>query len=299
MSQNSLNETAVAPIRRRGRQGLWIGVSLVALGVVGAACSSETNPPGPSDISSSSSSGGSSGGPGVDGSLPPDGEAPDAGALPDARDELSYVPIEGGDPGITLVCEENAVVFNLTKLGPDNTLPADFITAWDFEVGNPLDTFRPPALVLAATGLKSGPINIRIGGTTVTNGVVSVPAAGAGTATIVVPYNAAQKQSLVAGPVAANFALTFGPLNSRRTITATAVQFAFEVDVNCDELNGTLSVEIPGGPNASIPFGDGKTLGEVLGAFNTDTNNDAVDDGWTLKFAASRGSVTPEGALTP
>ena len=298
MSQNSLNETAGTLKGRLGRTGLWLVGAALCFGAIVQACSSD---PSATDnpVNSSSSSGGSSTSSGSGGSPDggPDAVAPDEdAAVPDATGDLKYIPVDPGDAEPGLVCNKNAVVFNLTELGPDGMSQA-FVDAWDYEVGNPVVAGRPPAIVLAAKGLQSGPIELRIGGTKVVGGMTVIPAAGDGTALVTVPYLASNKSVLNRANVPANFSIAFGPPDARKTVYVTGVSFLFTVDDNCDTLSGALSLEIPGTPdgfqaNAAVAFGDGTTLGSLLGAPTVDTNNDTVLDGWTLSFSTNRGSAT-------
>lgn len=270
-------------------KALWLGLALGACVVISVACSSDGSL-APADTSSPSSNPTPNGQ--TDGAIaadPPDAEAP----THVGDSELEYTPVDGPDAGPSLVCSSDAVVFDLTQLGPSGSLPTAFTQAWDYEVGNPVDTSRGPALVLAATGFASGPTDVRIGGVFFQNGNFTVPPAGAGTATVAVPYNATSKHSLIISRTPANFVITVGTSNDRRSIAVSAVSFTFEVDDACTELNGTLHLEIPGGQNGAVSFGNGTTLAEVLGPYTLDLDNDSVVDGWSVDFSSSRGSVTP------
>lgn len=284
------NEKRLPKSNARPSGAMWVGVALGACILISVACSSDA---GLSEDDMSSSSGG------VDGGLGnPDGAGGDANpnAFDDPNDNPDggppYHPEEGFDAAASLVCGSNSVVFDLTQLGPDPSMPSEFTTAWDFEVGNPVATAKPPALVLAAKGLYTGPIDIRIGGTLVEAGNTVVPAAGTGTtATLTVPI-APVKTNLKLDRTVVNFALTLGSVAARRSIPVGAVSFNFEVDQACDSLNGTLRLEIPGS-GGSMQFGEQTTLADVLGDPNADLDGDFVNEGWALDFLASRGSVTP------
>jgi len=254
-----------------------------------AACSSDTQPSAGDDGNVDDDTPRADGGT-VDGALPE--SAPPTSTFDSG---LSYQAVDGSD--VTgLLCNRDTAVFDLTHMAPASEMGAAFVNAWDAEIGNPVDTNKPPALVLAAKNLLAGPFDVRIGAATVTQGAVVVPPAGSGTGSLTITYNAGVAHQIQAGRTQVPFTLAIGPADARRTITVAAVVVDLTTDDGCSQATGTVELEIPGS-NGTVRFGSG-TLADVLGAFNTDTNTDGVDDGWTLRFNSSRGSI-PTLSLLP
>jgi hypothetical protein len=278
------------PVRRRARlqASLVAGALGLTLAAVIGACASDARPAASGEDPSQTAS--------EDGGTTPDGEAPratDDGAVP-LPDGGTYVPPDL-DAGPAILCQDETAVFNLTAMGPSPDSPADFITAWDREVGVPLDATKLPSLVLAGKNLKSGPLDVRLGPVVFVGGTESIPAAGAGSAKLPLQNKASTK--IILPRTALAFKLAFGPIADRRLIDVVAAGLELDVNETCTSLTGTLRIDIAGG-SGSITFGDGTTLAQVLGPLTADTDFDNVNDAWRLEFTSNRGDI-PTVGYTP
>jgi hypothetical protein len=281
-------------------------VAMGAMGAMGAACAADVDAPplGPTGDSLPANG---------DFAVPSDkpiADAQDDGsaslqdAAPRSDGGLGYIPVAPEDAGPDYVCSKTEAVFDLSALAPiEPQTPAPIVSAWAYEVPYSVPSVTPssPALVLALTGTRLGPITARFGGVQMVFNAPYVAPLGEGTASISIPYNATDRTRLTLPRSSVDAALTVGLGESRRSIRIAAIAFDFRTDVACGQIDGSLTLEIPWSQNqeGNVAFGQGTTLAEVFGPLNVDTNFDGTLDGWQVQLSTLSRSSAPAIAMSP